>query len=286
MPARVRKAVIPAAGLGTRCLPLTKAVPKELLPIYDRPALEIIADEAADSGVDTLVLVTGRGKTAIEDHFDRHPHLESRLGGKADLVEAISRQTDRCEIVAVRQGEALGLGHAVGRAAAAVGDEPFAVMLPDDLVFGDQPALRALIAAYERTGQGAVLLMEVPDDEVSRYGIVAGSRNADGTVRIDDLVEKPLRNQAPTNLAIVGRYVFPPRIFAHIAATRPGALGEIQLTDAMRALTRESGLVGVMIEGLRLDTGSPLGLLWAGLHYASSRDPAAREMIRQFVARG
>lgn len=279
----VRHAIIPAAGLGTRCLPLTKAVPKELLPIYDRPALEVIADEAARSGIETLVLVSGRGKSAVEDHFDRHPLLEDNLEQKPDLLASVRRSTDLCQVVSVRQGVPLGLGHAVGCGAPVVGDAPFAVILPDDLVYSETPALRALIDLYEATGKGVVLLMAVPPEQTSRYGIVAGERQPDGTIHITDLVEKPRPEDAPSDLAIVGRYVFPARLFALIEQTEPGALGEIQLTDAMQKLARTDGLIGVMIDGVRLDTGTPLGILRAALHYAST-DPAAVAMVREFAA--
>ena len=280
--AAVRKAVVPAAGLGTRCLPLTKAVPKELLPIYDRPAIEIIADEAVQSGITTLVLVTARGKSELEDHFDRHPYLEHRLAGKDALIELTLRPGRGLDVVAVRQGVPRGLGHAVGSADVVVGDEPFAVILPDDLIAGPRPALAPLIETFERTGKGVVLLMEVPDEDVSRYGIVAGERQPDGTIAITDLVEKPAQGEAPTNLAIVGRYVFPASLMERIRHTTPGALGEIQLTDAMQSLARDEGLLGVMLEGRRLDTGTPLGVLRASLYFAA-QDPEARENLRRLA---
>ena len=276
----VRKAVIPAAGLGTRCLPLTKALPKELLPIYNRPALEVIADEAVASGVDTLVLVTGRGKSAVEDHFDRSPYLESRLRNKPALSHSVTRQTTMVNAVSVRQGEAKGLGHAVGCGEIAVGDESFAVMLPDDLIFGETPALRRLIEVHEATGKAVVLLMEVPWEQTRRYGVVNATPRNDGTFDIHAMVEKPSPEVAPSNLAIVGRYVFPSSIFKKIRNTGSGALGEIQLTDAMLSLAQEEGMIGVMLEGTRLDTGNPLGLLIAGMHYAS-QDPDAFDDLKQ-----
>ncbi|MFT5429937.1 MAG: UTP--glucose-1-phosphate uridylyltransferase [Myxococcota bacterium] len=279
----VRKAVIPAAGLGTRCLPLTKAVPKELLPIYDRPALEVIAEEAAASGVEQLVLITGRGKSAIEDHFDSHPFLEAKLSGKPDLLASVRRQSKTIEAISVRQGAPLGLGHAVGCGERVVGDESFAVMLPDDLIFGAVPALKRLIDIHNETGKGVVLLMTVPKEQTQNYGIVSGETQPDGTILIDGLVEKPAPEDAPTNLAIVGRYVFPGSIFRYIRETQPGALGEIQLTDAMQTLAKHEGMIGVMIEGTRLDTGNPLGVLRAALHYAASRGPKEVEMIREFA---
>ena len=210
--ARVRKVIIPAAGLGTRCLPLTKAVPKELLPVFDRPGIEIIAQEAVDSGVETLVLVSGRGKSAIEDHFDRSPYLESRIKSNEALLGSVLHSAS-FQTVAVRQPTPQGLGHAVGCGEQAVGGEPFAVMLPDDLVWGDVPALKPMIELFERTGKRLVLLKEVPREQTSRYGIVDGQRNADGTISIRNLVEKPSPDEAPSNLAIIGRYVFPNSIY-------------------------------------------------------------------------
>jgi UTP--glucose-1-phosphate uridylyltransferase len=274
----VRKAVIPAAGLGTRCLPLTKALPKELLPIYNRPALEVIADEAVASGVDTLVLITSKGKSAVEDHFDRAPYLESRLEAKPALKDSIQRQSSMVRALSVRQGEARGLGHAVGCGETAVGNESFAVMLPDDLIFSETPALKRLIDVHEKTGKAVVLLMEVPWEQTRRYGVVEATQREDGHYDIHSLIEKPSPEVAPSNLAIVGRYVFPGCIFEKIRQTGSGALGEIQLTDAMMALANEQGMVGVMLEGTRLDTGNPLGLLLAGLHYAS-RDPDAKHAL-------
>ena len=280
----VRKVVIPAAGLGTRCLPLTKAIPKELLPIFDRPALEVVVDEARASGIDTLVLITGAGKSAIENHFDRIPALEDKLRGQSALLDSVTRQATGLSVVSIRQGAPLGLGHAVGCAQPAIGDAPFAVMLPDDLIVGPHgPTLRRLIDVFEATGRGVVLLMEVPRDKTQRYGVVAGQRQADGTIRIEALVEKPRPEEAPSNLAIVGRYVFPPSLFKKIAATASGALGEVQLTDAMRLLAQDEGLIGVTVDAKWLDTGNPLGLLMANLEFACSLDPAAREAVRAFA---
>ncbi len=284
-PGRVRKAVIPAAGLGTRCLPLTKALPKELLPVFDRPALEVIAGEATESGLDSLVLVTGWGKSAIENHFDRHPALEDKLARQPDLLDAVTRQTRNLSIISVRQGAPLGLGHAVGCARRAVGDEPFAVMLPDDLVLGPTPALRSLVRVFEQTGRGAVLLMEVPKEMISSKGIIAGTPRADGTILITDLIEKPRAEDAPSNWAVVGRYVFPPSIFPLIDASGSGAHGEIQLTDAMRLLAREEGLIGVPINGRWLDTGTPLGLMLANVEYAWAGSADARAALRELLGR-
>ena len=281
---RVRKAVIPAAGLGTRCLPLTKAVPKELLPIFNLPAIQRIAEEAVDSGLDTIVLVTGPDKAAIEHHFESNARLERRLATRPDLLESVQRPASLCQIATAPQDEPLGLGHAVGCAAEAVGNEPFAVMLPDDLVLGLQPALAPLLALYEATGKGVVLLMDVPREDTARYGVVDGDIDEKGVVHIRGLVEKPKPEEAPSTLAIVGRYVFPPSIFDRIRETTPGALGEIQLTDAMQGLAQEEGMLGLMIEGIRLDTGTPLGLLRAALHYAVAEDADHLEQIQKWVA--
>lgn len=260
-------------------MPLTKAVPKELLPVFDRPGIQIIAREAAQSGITTLVMVTGRGKSALEDHFDEHPYLESRLQNKPELLATVRGACEGLDVVSVRQGEPLGLGHAVGRGALAASGEPFAVMLPDDLVYGP-PALKRLVDLYHQTGKGVVLLFEVPREDTHKYGIVSGVVRPDGVVEITDLVEKPDPADAPTNLAIVGRYVFPASIADHINKTVPGALGEIQLTDAMQALARSEGMLGIMLEGERLDTGNPLGMLLAGIRFAADSSDDARASLK------
>lgn len=274
--------MIPAAGLGTRCLPLTKAIPKELLPILDRPGLELIVDEAVASGVDTIVLVTAKSKPALEAHFEPNSALEALLTHKPDLLEAVQRTTSQCQVVSAPQDKPLGLGHAVGCAEDAVGNEPFAVMLPDDLVFGAIPALSRLIELYEQSGKGIVLLQEVPQEDTGRYGVVRGTVCSDGTIAISDMVEKPRPEEAPSNLAIVGRYVFPADFCQRIRSTKPGAQGEIQLTDAMRSLAQDEGMIGVLLSGDRIDTGSPAGLFEAAL-YLAAREPSLRSMIRDVL---
>jgi UTP--glucose-1-phosphate uridylyltransferase len=274
--------VIPAAGLGTRCLPLTKAIPKELLPILDRPGLELIVDEAVASGVDTIVLVTAESKPALEAHFEPNAELEALLTHKPDILEAVRRTTSQCQVISALQDKPLGLGHAVGCAEDAVGNEPFAVMLPDDLVFGAIPALSRLIELYEQSGKGIVLLQEVPQEDTERYGVVQGELCSDGTIAICDMVEKPRPEEAPSNLAIVGRYVFPGGFCQRIRSTKPGALGEIQLTDAMRSLAQDEGMIGVLLSGDRIDTGSPDGLFEAAL-YLAAREPSLRSMIRRVL---
>ena len=277
----VRKAVIPAAGRGTRCLPLSKSIPKELLPVFDRPGIELICQEACESGVESFVLVSSPRKPELSAHFQTDAELEAQISNKPDLLAAIQRSA-AYQVETCFQDEPKGLGHAVACAAELVGNEPFAVMLPDDLVLGAQPALAALIQAYEASGKSVVLLKEVPLEDTPRYGIVSGTVQDDGSVLIDDLVEKPAPEEAPSRLAVVGRYVFGPGMFERLASVQAGALGEIQLTDAMASLAREEGMIGLMIEGKRLDAGDTLGLFRAALHYAAE-SPQLRKMIIEFA---
>ena len=266
----VRLAVIPAAGLGTRFLPATKSIPKEMFPIVKRPAIQVIAEEAHKSGITDFVMVTGRIKGAILDHFDRAPELEAVLerDGKVDVLSAVIEPTNLMNMVSTRQHQALGLGHAVLVARPIVGDRPFAVMLPDDLIQSEQPYLRALIDAHEATGKGVVGIMEVSQEDVSSYGIVQATQRADGNYDISDMVEKPDPADAPSRLAIVGRYVLPARVFELLAQTSPGKGGEIQLTDALRTLAREEGMVGVPLAGIRYDTGNVEGYIMANVAHA------------------
>ena len=241
MPQRVRKAVFPAAGLGTRFLPATKASPKEMLPLVDKPLIQYVVEEAVASGIESVIIVTGRGKTAIEDHFDVSFELETLLrerGREHDLKEtrAVSELT---RVSYVRQNEALGLGHAILQARDLVGDEPFAVMLSDDIIDSRVPALRQLLDVYEKYESPVVAAMPVEGDEISRFGVLDVDEVSDGIYRVKDMVEKPDASQAPSNLAIIGRYVLTPDIFAEIEKTKPGAIGEIQITDAMRALLQK-----------------------------------------------
>ena len=279
----VKKAIIPAAGLGTRFLPATKAVPKELLPIVDVPTLQYIVEEAVDSGIEQVVLVNGRGKGAIEDHFDIGYELEDvlRKRGKKDLLELVHQVADLVKLVSVRQKEPLGLGHAVlaGRGPVSP-EESFAALLGDDILDAKVPATRQLLDVHERTGQGVVALMEVPERETHKYGIVAGRREEDGTLRIERLVEKPDPGTAPSNLAIIGRYVLPGRVFEYIEQTRPGHGGEIQLTDALQRLASDDGLLGVLIEGERHDAGDKLGWLRANLVFALKREDLREGVLR------
>ncbi len=278
----VDKAVIPAAGLGTRFLPAAKVIPKEMLPIVDIPAIQYVVDEAAQSGISQVVLVTGRGKGAIEDHFDIAYELEDLLSkrGKSSLVEEMRAMSDRVSIASVRQKKPLGLGHAVLAARGVVGDdEMFAVLLGDDIYDAKVPVTRQLIDAHERCGLGVVSLMEVSDEDTSKYGIVSGSWRNDGIFEIERLVEKPPRGTAPTNLAIVGRYVLPGSIFGLIAETSPGHGGEIQLTDALQGLADDVGLVGVVCKGVRHDAGDKLGWLRANLELALKRQDLKEPLL-------
>lgn len=291
---RAVKAVIPAAGLATRFLPATKAVPKELLPVVDRPVLQYIVEEAAAAGINDVLLVTGRGKTSMVDHFDRRPDLEARLEAKGDLerLAAVIRPSELAEIYTCRQAEPLGLGHAVSYAESHVGGEPFAVLLGDEFTDESDPLLPDMLDLQARTGGIVLALIEVPDTEVSRYGIAsvrpASLETGAEIVEITDLVEKPAREVAPSNLAVVGRYVLPNKIFDAIRRTGPGAGGEIQLTDAMALLLKEGVPVhGVVFRGIRYDTGAPIGYLQAVVALACQRadlGPSFREWLTGFVS--
>jgi UTP--glucose-1-phosphate uridylyltransferase len=301
-PRRAAKAVIPAAGLATRFLPATKAVPKELLPVVDRPVLQYIVEEAAAAGITDILLVTGRGKTSMVDHFDRRPDLEQRLTAKGDTerLEAIIRPAELAEIYTCRQAEQLGLGDAVSYGERHVGGESFAVLLGDEFMDETEPLLPDMLDLQARTGGIVLALLEVSDDEVSRYGIAsvrpADASLADGDVAGDSeivevtgLVEKPAQEDAPSNLAVVGRYVLPSAIFDAIRRIGPGAGGEIQLTDAMALLLKGGTPVhGVVFRGVRYDTGAPIGYLQAVVQLACKRadlGPAFRKWLTDFVAR-
>jgi UTP--glucose-1-phosphate uridylyltransferase len=279
MGVKVRKAVFPAAGLGTRFLPATKAQPKEMLPLVDKPLIQYGVEEAVRSGIRNILIVTGRGKTAIEDHFDVSFELEHLLQtrNRPDLLAAVRQISDMIEVAYVRQREALGLGHAVLRAREIVGKEPFAVVLADDVIEADPPALRQLLDVWERFQAPVLALLEVPPENIPSYGIVAAEPlEYDGTrdrlFRIHNLVEKPRRQDAPSNLAIIGRYVLTPEIFPAIEEAGPGALGEIQLTDGLRRLLESSPLYGYRFHGTRYDAGDKLGFLIATVEFALRRE--------------
>jgi UTP--glucose-1-phosphate uridylyltransferase len=269
---RVRKAVLPAAGLGTRFLPATKAQPKEMLVVVDKPQIQYVAEECVASGIEHIIIVTGKGKNSIEDHFDHAPTLERFLEekGKQDQIDLVRSISDMVQVSYTRQKIPLGLGHAVLVAKDLVGDEPFAVLLGDVLIPGENPATKQLIDVYNATGTGAIAVEEVPRDKTQLYGIVAGESAplapfGERLLRIRDLVEKPKPAEAPSNLAITGRYVLPPAIFDCLERTQPGAGGEIQLTDALRILAKEVGLWALIYEGISYDAGDKLGFLKANV---------------------
>lgn len=278
----VRKAVIPAAGLGTRFLPATKAVPKEMLPIVDVPTIQLVIDEAVRAGIPDVIVVNGRNKHAIEDHFDHAYELEHTLRerGNARLAGEMAAISQLVRLISVRQKQPLGLGHAVLCAREAVGDEAFAVLLGDDLIDNDgDPGIGQLMRVHAETGAAAIAIMEVPPGKEHMYGIVAGDLDASGRMRIREMVEKPRPGTAPSRWAIVGRYVLPPAVWSHLAATRPGAGGEIQLTDALRELVGSpEGMYGVIVAGTRHDAGDKLGYLRANLAYALKR-PELRDAV-------
>ncbi len=279
----IRKAVIPAAGLGTRFLPATKAVPKELLPIVDTPTIQYIVEEAVAAGVRDVILVCARGKDSIVDHFDIAGELEMNLerAGKHALRDQLRAIARMANVVTVRQQEPLGLGHAVLCARDLVGDEPFVVMLGDDIIDAAVPATKQLADCHARHGLGAIALMEVPPADAHLYGVAAGREIAERTIRIERLVEKPKEN-APSNLAVIGRYVLPPRIFEILERQQPGVGGEIQLTDALAVLAREEGLAGYRFEGDRYDAGDRFGYLKANIAFALKR-PELRDPLRAFM---
>jgi UTP--glucose-1-phosphate uridylyltransferase len=287
MSAKVRKAVFPAAGLGTRFLPATKAQPKEMLVLVDKPVIQYGVEEAVQSGVDNILIVTGRGKNAIEDHFDVAVELESYLEqrGKTALLEEVRKITQLIKVSYVRQGEPLGLGHAVLVTKDLVGEEPFAVILGDDVIDANPPALKQMIDVYERLGGPVLAVERVPADDVSNYGVVALDEGEDlgrGVHRIKDLVEKPRREEAPSNLAIIGRYILTPDIFPALAATARDRTGEIQLTNGLRRLLRERPIYAYEIEGVRHDTGNKLGFLKALVYFALRR-PDLAEPFRRYL---
>lgn len=272
---RVRKAVLPAAGLGTRFLPATKAQPKEMLTVVDKPQIQYVVEECVASGIEHVIIITGKGKNSIEDHFDYSPVLERHLEEKGKIAQAemVRDISDMVQVSYTRQKEPLGLGHAVLVAKDLVGDEPFAVLLGDVLIPGPNPATKQLIDVYEATGTGAIAVEEVPKDKTHLYGIVDGEPApqppfGERLLRIRDLVEKPKPENAPSNLAITGRYVLPPAIFDCLERTRPGAGGEIQLTDGMRILAKELGLWALIYDGISYDAGEKLGFLKATVEIA------------------
>jgi UTP--glucose-1-phosphate uridylyltransferase len=274
MATKIRKAVFPAAGLGTRFLPATKAQPKEMLPLVDKPLIQYVVEEAIASGVGDIIIVTGRGKNAIEDHFDVSYELEKMLEerGKTDLLEIAQQVSQMANLAYVRQKQALGLGHAVLCAKDLVGDEPFAVLLGDDIIDSDVPCLKQMLDVYEKyDGAPVVALQEVEGDAISRFGAIAGEEVEPNVFRISNMVEKPRVEDAPSNLAIIGRYVLVPEVFGLIEQTPRGVGGEIQITDALRQLAQQRPFYGLRFKGRRHDAGDKLGFLQATVEFALKR---------------
>lgn len=281
---KVRKAIIPAAGLGTRFLPATKAQPKEMLPIVDKPTIQYIIEEAVASGIEDIIIVTGRGKRAIEDHFDKSYELEETLAkkGKYEQLEEVQGISKLANIHYIRQKEPLGLGHAISCASRFIGDEPFAVLLGDDIVHSpEKPCLKQLIDVYERYNSSVIGVQEVPEQEVSKYGVISINQSGmdNGVFHINDLVEKPRVEEAPSNYAIMGRYVLRPEIFEILEKQQPGAGGEIQLTDAIKELNRLQMVVGFEFDGVRHDVGDKFGFIKATLDFALERNDLKQQVI-------
>lgn len=278
---KVRKAIIPAAGLGTRFLPATKAMPKEMLPIVDKPTIQYIVEEAVESGIEDIIIVTGKGKRAIEDHFDHSFELEQNLleKGKIDLLSEVQKSSRMVDIHYIRQKEAKGLGHAIWCARKFIGNEPFAVLLGDDIVQAEKPCLKQMIEQYERYHSSIIGVQRVPESEVSRYGIVGGKEIENRIYRVDRLVEKPRQQEAPSNIAIMGRYILSPRIFEVLENQTPGAGGEIQLTDAIGELNRTEVVYAYDFEGTRYDVGEKLGFIKTTLEFALQRPELRRELL-------
>ncbi|AZN38581.1 UTP--glucose-1-phosphate uridylyltransferase GalU [Paenibacillus albus] len=278
---KVRKAIIPAAGLGTRFLPATKAQPKEMLPIVDKPTLQYIIEEAVQSGIEEILIITGRNKKSIEDHFDKSVELELELEhkGKYDLLEDVRKISEMVNIHYVRQKEPKGLGHAIYCAKSFIGNEPFAVMLGDDIVDSDKPCLKQMMEIYNEYKTTILGVQEIAHEDVNKYGIVEGKFIEDRIYKVKGLVEKPTVEDAPSNIAILGRYVITPAIFEILECTEPGKGGEIQLTDALRVLAQREAMYAYIFEGRRYDVGDKQGFLQATVEYALKREDLREEFL-------
>ena len=281
---KVRKAVFPAAGLGTRFLPATKASPKEMLPLVDKPLIQYSVEEAVASGCDSILIITGRDKSAIENHFDISFELEQMLKekGKDEMFEEVRAISDIAKISYTRQKQALGLGHAIYQAKDFVGDEPFAALLADDVVDAEIPALKQMIEVFEKYQAPVIATMQVEGEAISRFGVIDAEEVEPGVFKVNDLVEKPPFAEAPSDLAIIGRYIFTPDIFEAIEQTKPGAGGEIQITDAMRLLLKTRPLYAAKLDGTRHDAGDKLGFLIATVEYALKRDDLSAD-FREYL---
>ncbi|MEZ0117659.1 UTP--glucose-1-phosphate uridylyltransferase GalU [Heyndrickxia coagulans] len=279
---KVRKAIIPAAGLGTRFLPATKAMPKEMLPIVDKPTIQYIVEEAVESGIEDIIIVTGKGKRAIEDHFDNAWELEQNLAekGKFDLLDKVRYSSNLANIHYIRQKEPLGLGHAVWCARNFIGDEPFAVLLGDDIVQNDPPCLKQLIDQYEETHSSVIGVQQVPEEETHRYGIIAPASKEGRRYQVDKFVEKPKQGTAPSNLAIIGRYLLTPEIFMFLDKQEKGAGGEIQLTDAIQQLNQIQRVFAYQFEGKRYDVGEKLGFIQSQIEMALQDETISQDLLK------
>jgi UTP--glucose-1-phosphate uridylyltransferase len=278
---KVKKAIIPAAGLGTRFLPATKAMPKEMLPIVDKPTIQYIIEEAIESGIEDIIIVTGKGKRAIEDHFDHSFELEQNLfdKGKFELLDEVQKASKMVDIHYIRQKEPKGLGHAIWCARKFIGDEPFAVLLGDDIVQAEKPCLKQMMEQYERYNASILGVQTVPNKEVSRYGIVDGNCIGERFYSVDSLVEKPKQEDAPSNLAIMGRYILNPRIFDILGKQQPGAGGEIQLTDAIAGLNHYEAVYAYDFDGTRYDVGEKFGFIQTTIEFALQRGDLRSELL-------
>jgi UTP--glucose-1-phosphate uridylyltransferase len=281
---KIRKAVFPAAGLGTRFLPATKASPKEMLPLVDKPLIQYAVEESVASGIESILIVTGRDKTAIEDHFDISFELEQvlREKGKTEMYKEVRAISELAKISYTRQREALGLGHAIYQAKDFAGNEPFAAILADDIVDAEKPALKQMIEVFEKYDAPVIATMQVAGEAISRFGVIDAEEIEPNVYKIRDMVEKPPFAEAPSDLAIIGRYIFTPDIFAAIEKTKPGAGGEIQITDAMRLLLKERPFYAVKLDGVRHDAGDKLGFLIATVEFALKRDDLGGE-FREYL---
>ncbi|MEO4669401.1 UTP--glucose-1-phosphate uridylyltransferase GalU [Staphylococcus aureus] len=281
---KIKKAIIPAAGLGTRFLPATKAMPKEMLPILDKPTIQYIVEEAARAGIEDIIIVTGRHKRAIEDHFDSQKELEMVLKekGKSELLEKVQYSTELANIFYVRQKEQKGLGHAISSARQFIGNEPFAVLLGDDIVESEVPAVKQLIDVYEETGHSVIGVQEVPEADTHRYGIIDPLTKNGRQYEVKKFVEKPARGTAPSNLAIMGRYVLTPEIFDYLKTQKEGAGNEIQLTDAIERMNNDNQVYAYDFEGERYDVGEKLGFVKTTIEYAL-KDDSMREELTRFI---
>lgn len=278
---KVRKAIIPAAGLGTRFLPATKAMPKEMLPIVDKPTIQYIVEEAIDSGIEDIMIVTGKGKRAIEDHFDHAFELEQNLleKGKLELLDQVQKASRLVDIHYIRQKEPKGLGHAIWCARKFIGNEPFAVLLGDDIVKAEKPCLKQMIEQYERYQASIIGVQQVPENEVQRYGIIDGIHIDERLYRVNNLVEKPKQEESPSNIAILGRYILNPSIFDVLSKQDPGAGGEIQLTDAIAALNEREVVYAYDFEGIRYDVGEKMGFIKTTIEFALQREELRKNLL-------